>query len=255
MSDTNRQQALLELVLRLGDNSLVNGHRLSEWCSKGPILEEDLALANIALDCIGQARLLLTYAGEIEGKGRSEDDLAYGRLSAGYRNALLVEQPNGDFGVTIARQLYYTIYADLLYTALCKSTDTTLAGIAAKAIKENNYHLRHCSEWTLRLGDGTEESHNRIQAGLDDLWMFTGDLFAVTPADAQLVAEGVMPDFAAIHVQWKQQLSDILNKATLTMPADSWMQSGSRSGLHTEHLSYLLSEMQSLTRAYPGVSW
>lgn len=255
MSDTNRQQALLELVLRLGDNSLVNGHRLSEWCSKGPILEEDLALANIALDCIGQARLLLTYAGEIEGKGRSEDDFAYGRLSADYRNALLVEQPNGDFGVTIARQLYYTLYTDLLYTALSKSTDTTLAGIAAKAIKENQYHLRHCTDWTLRLGDGTEESHKRIQAGLDDLWMFTGDLFAVTPADAQLVAEGVIPDFASMHVQWKQQLSEVLNKATLTMPADGWMQSGSRKGLHTEHLSYMLSEMQSLTRAYPGVSW
>ncbi|MGL5890511.1 MAG: 1,2-phenylacetyl-CoA epoxidase subunit PaaC [Bacteroidia bacterium] len=255
MSDNNRQQALLEYVLRLGDSSLVNGHRLSEWCSKGPILEEDLALANIALDCIGQARLLLTYAGEIEGKGRTEDDLAYGRVSAEYRNALLTEQPNGDFGVTIARQLYYTIFTNLLYTALCKSTDATLAGIAAKALKENQYHLRHCTEWTLRLGDGTEESHRRIQVGFDDLWMFTGDLFAVTPADAQLVAEGVMPDFASIQAQWQQQLSEVLSKATLTMPQDGWMQSGSRTGLHTEHLSYLLGEMQTLTREYPGVNW
>lgn len=255
MSDTTKQQALFEILLRLGDNSLVLGHRLSEWCSKGPILEEDLALANISLDCIGQARLLLTYAGEVEGKGRSEDDFAYGRLSADYRNALLVEQPNGDFGVTIARQLYYTVFADMLYSALRQSTDAQLAGIAAKAHKEIQYHLRHCTEWTLRLGDGTEESHRRIQKGLDDLWMYTGDLFATTEADAQLVAAGILPDVAAMFEPWKKQLENILAQATLTLPQGTWMQKGSRQGIHTEPLSYLLGEMQTLTRAYPGVSW
>ncbi|MCA6365024.1 MAG: phenylacetate-CoA oxygenase subunit PaaC [Bacteroidetes bacterium] len=255
MSETNKQQALFEILLRLGDNSLVIGHRLSEWCSKGPILEEDLALANIALDCIGQARLLLTYAGETEGKGRSEDDLAYGRLSADYRNALLAEQPNGDFGVTIARQLYYTVFADLCYSALRQSTDAQLAGIAAKAHKEIQYHLRHCTEWTLRLGDGTEESHRRMQKGIDELWMYTGDLFASTEADAQLVAAGIIPDIASLHGPWKKQLESILSQATLTLPPDSWMQKGSREGVHTEALSYLLGEMQTLTRAYPGVNW
>jgi ring-1,2-phenylacetyl-CoA epoxidase subunit PaaC len=255
MSDTTKQQALFEILLRLGDNSLVLGHRLSEWCSKGPILEEDLALANIALDCIGQARLLLTYAGETEGKGRTEDDLAYGRLSADYRNALLVEQPNGDFGVTIARQLYYTVYADMLYSALRQSTDAQLAAIAAKAHKEIQYHLRHSTEWTLRLGDGTEESHSRIQKGIDELWMYTGDLFATTEADAQLLAAGIIPDMASLHGAWKKQLETILAQATLTLPQDSWMQKGSREGIHTESLSYLLGEMQTLTRAYPGVSW
>jgi ring-1,2-phenylacetyl-CoA epoxidase subunit PaaC len=255
MSDTTQQQALFEILLRLGDNSLVLGHRISEWCSKGPILEEDLALANISLDCIGQARLLLTYAGETEGKGRSEDDLAYGRLSADYRNALLVEQANGDFGVTIARQLYYTVFADLLYTALRQSTDAQLAGIAAKAHKEIQYHLRHCSEWTLRLGDGTEESNRRIQKGLNELWMYTGDLFATTDADAQLVAAGIIPDMASLAEPWKKQLEAILAQATLSLPQGNWMQKGSREGVHTEALSYLLGEMQTLTRAYPGVNW
>ncbi|MCU0434449.1 MAG: phenylacetate-CoA oxygenase subunit PaaC [Bacteroidia bacterium] len=255
MSETSHTKALFEILLRLGDNSLVLGHRLSEWCSKGPILEEDLALANISLDCIGQARLLLTYAGETEGKGRSEDDLAYGRLSADYRNALLVEMPNGDFGVTIARQLYYTVFADLLYSALRQSTDAQLAGIAAKAHKEIQYHLRHCTEWTLRLGDGTEESNRRIQKGFDELWAYTGDLFATTEADTQLVQAGIIPDVAALQAAWKTQIENILSQATLTLPQGTWMQKGSRQGIHTEHLSYLLGEMQSLTRAYPGASW
>lgn len=255
MATETNKKALLDIVLRLGDNALILGHRLSEWCSKGPILEEDLALANIALDYIGQARILLTYAGEVEGSGKTEDDWAYLRLSADYRNALLVEQANGDFAVTIARQLYYTVFSDLLLDQLQHSKDATLAGYAAKAKKESAYHFRHCSEWLLRLGDGTEESHARMQKGIDELWMYTGDLFATSPDDAQLVKEGIIPDFSSLREPWTKRIAEILTQATLTLPQETWMQEGSRQGLHTEKLSYLLGEMQSLTRAYPGAKW
>lgn len=255
MSDSTRNQALLEVVLRLGDSSLVLGHRLSEWCSKAPILEEDLALANMALDCIGQSRILLTYAGEVAGNGKTEDDWAYGRLSHDYRNALLTELENGDFAMTIARQFYYTTFIDLFLQQLKNSTDKTLAGYAAKAHKEVLYHHRHCTEWLLRLGDGTEESHQRMQHGLDELWAFTGDLFATLPSDAQLVAEGVIPDFAALQAPWLNRITEGIGQATLRMPEGTWMQHGSRTGVHTEKLSYLLSEMQSVTRAYPGLTW
>jgi ring-1,2-phenylacetyl-CoA epoxidase subunit PaaC len=255
MSDSTRNQALLEVVLRLGDSSLVLGHRLSEWCSKAPILEEDLALANMALDCIGQARILLTYAGEVAGNGKTEDDWAYNRLSHEYRNALLTELENGDFATTIARQFYYTTFADLVLQQLKTSTDATLAGYAAKAHKEVLYHNRHCTEWLLRLGDGTDESHQRMQRGLDELWAFTGDLFATLPSDAALVAAGVIPDFAALQAPWLNRIAESISQATLRTPAATWMQGGSRTGVHTEKLSYLLSEMQSVTRAYPGLTW
>jgi ring-1,2-phenylacetyl-CoA epoxidase subunit PaaC len=251
----NRQQALVQYILRLGDNALILGHRLSEWTANGPILEEDIALTNIALDLVGQSRMLLSYAGEIEGKGRTEDDLAYYRQSAEFRNALLTETDNGDFAQTIARQLFYSVFADQLLQGLQKSTDATLAGYAAKAIKENAYHLRHASEWTLRLGDGTDESKRRMQEGIDKLWMFTGDLFATTEADTLLVNEGVVPDVATFREAWLKRITAVLTEATLTVPESKWFQSGSREGVHTESLSYLLGEMQSLARAYPGAKW
>jgi ring-1,2-phenylacetyl-CoA epoxidase subunit PaaC len=249
-------QALFDFVIRLGDNNLILGHRLSELCSRGPFLEEDIATTNIALDLVGQARILLTYAGELEGKGRTEDDLAYGRMQDQFKNALITEQPNGDFGVTIARQLYYSAYAYLLLEALKESKDETLAGYAAKAIKETTYHWRHCSEWTIRLGDGTAESHQRMQDAIDLLWRYTDDLFAVVPGDAQLVSDGIIPDLRGLKQKWSEMISEVISRATLTMPAaDAWQMQGSRTGKHTEQLSYILGEMQVLPRAYPDAKW
>lgn len=250
------QDALFQFALRLGDNNLIHGHRLSEMCSYGPFLEEDIATTNIALDHIGQARLMLSFAGETEGKGRSEDDLAYGRMPEEFRNALLVEQSNIDFGVMTAKQLFYSTYAYLLQTELSKSKNETLAAYAVKALKETTYHLRHSREWTLRLGDGTEESHERMQEAVNSLWMYTGDLFATTEGDKLLLAEGIIPDLAAIRESWFNEIEKILKEATLVMPAkDAWQMKGSREGKHTEQLSYILGELQYLTRAYPGAKW
>lgn len=252
----NKQEALVEFVLRLGDNSLILGHRLSELCSRGPFLEEDIATVNIALDLVGQSRLLLSYAGDQEGKGRNEDDLAYGRVQHEFRNCLLAEQPNIDFAYTTARQLFYTAFAYLLQTELLKSKDEMLAGWAGKAIKETTYHWKHSSDWTVRLGDGTEESHARMQDAIDNLWRYTADLFATVESDKILVAEGIIPDLNSLKPKWDALIADVLSNATLKMPdANAWQQKGSREGKHTEHLSYLLGEMQSLTRAYPGAKW
>lgn len=252
----NKQEALVEFVLRLGDNSLILGHRLSELCSYGPFLEEDIATVNIALDLVGQSRILLSYAGELEGKGRSEDDLAYGRTQEQFRNSLLTEQPNGDFAVTMVRQLYYTGFAYLLQTELLKSKDERLSAWAGKAIKETTYHWKHCSDWTLRLGDGTEESHAKMQEAVNWLWRFTADLFAKTEGDKLLVADGIIPDIDALKPKWDELIATALKNATLSVPAaDAWQQKGSREGKHTEHLSYILGEMQYLARAYPGAKW
>ncbi len=252
----NKQEALVDYVLRLGDNSLIAGHRLSEWCSKGPFLEEDIAMTNIALDYVGASRILLTYAGEAEAKGRTEDDLAYFRTHDKFKNALLVEQPNGDFGVTIAKQFYYSIFNYLLYTELQKSKDETLAGFATKALKEVTYHVRHVNEWVLRLGDGTEESNARLQKGIDELWKYTNDLFATTEGDKLLQAEGIIPDVPALKSKWLEMISEVLQRATLIMPdVNAFQQKGSREGKRTEHLSYILGEMQSIARAYPGAKW
>jgi ring-1,2-phenylacetyl-CoA epoxidase subunit PaaC len=252
----NKQEALFEFVLRLGDSSLILGHRISELCSRGPFLEEDIATSNMALDLIGQSRILLTYAGQIEGKGRSEDDLAYARNQDQFRNVLLAEYENIDFAYTITRQFFCSVFANLLQTELLKSKDETLAGYAGKAIKETNYHLRHSAEWMIRLGDGTEESRNRTQTAVNALWSFTGDLFASTEADALLVAEGIMPDLSSLKAKWLNQISDLLKRATLEVPDENaWQQKGSRKGVHTEHLSYILGELQFLPRAYPGAKW
>jgi ring-1,2-phenylacetyl-CoA epoxidase subunit PaaC len=254
-ANITKQQALFEYCLRLGDNNLVLGHRLSEWCGHGPILEEDIAMINIALDHVGQSRMMLQYAAEVEGKGRSEDDLAYLRDVMDFRNFMLVEQPNGDFAVTMVRQLLMTDYNFHLYTALLSSKDATIAAFAEKSLKEVTYHLRHTAEWVVRLGDGTAESKERAQNAIDDLWMFTGELFDMDEVDAVLIKEGIVPDLKGIKASWDKTIDEVLERATLARPKSTFMMSGSRKGKHTEHLGYLLAEMQFLPRAYPGAQW
>jgi ring-1,2-phenylacetyl-CoA epoxidase subunit PaaC len=248
-------QSLFGYVLALADDALVLGHRLSEWSGWAPMLEEDIALSNLALDLVGQARLLYAYAGEVEGKGRDEDRLAYLRDEQAYRNVLLVEQPNGDFAATMVRQLLYAAFMHPYYQALRVSADRRLAEIAAKAVKEMAYHVRHAAEWVVRLGDGTQESHARAAAALDELWMYTGELFAMDDSERALAAAGIAVDRAAIRPQWDATLDAVLRDATLQRPADRWMQSGGRSGRHSEHLGHMLAEMQVLHRAHPGATW
>ena len=240
-------------LLRRADDALILGHRLSEWTGHAPVLEEELALANIALDLIGQSRALYEHAGTLT--GHSEDQLAYLRDAGAWRNCLLVELPNGDFAVTFARLLLFATFADLFWRAAMASTDATLAAIAAKAEKETAYHVRHAAEWLIRLGDGTAESHRRAQAAIDDLWPYTGELFATDAADAAQIDEGVIPDPAALRETWNSTIAAILRRATLIQPTDGWMHAGGRAGRHTEHLGYLLAEMQYLQRTYPGATW
>jgi ring-1,2-phenylacetyl-CoA epoxidase subunit PaaC len=246
---------LVQYALRLADNALVLGHRLSEWCGHAPMLEEDIALANMALDLIGQARLLYAYAAEVEGEGRDEDQLAYLRDAGQYRNLLLTEQPNGDFAFTIARQSLYSAFVVPFWRALAGSRDETLAAIAAKAEKETAYHLRHCAEWLIRLGDGTAESHTRAQDALDELWPYTGELFEADAVERGLIERGVAVDPQALRAEWDETVETVLAEAMLRRPADGWMQSGGRSGRHSEHLGHLLAELQFLQRAYPGAKW
>lgn len=254
MDDTTRQD-LFHYLLRLGDDRLILGHRLSEWCGHGPILEEDIALANIALDLIGQANLLLQLAGKVEGQGRDQDALAYFRDTTEFRNVLLVEVPNGDFGDTIVRQFLYSLHALLVLDALQRCAHPELAGIAAKAVKETRYHVRHSGEWLVRLGDGTAESHDRVQASLDRLWRYTGELFAGDDVEARLVAQGLAVAPASVREAWDAQVREVAGLATLTLPADVYMQRGGRSGRHTEHLGHLLAEMQIVARSHPGAKW
>jgi ring-1,2-phenylacetyl-CoA epoxidase subunit PaaC len=245
---------LFEYLLRLGDDRLVLGHRLSEWCGHGPVLEEDIALANVALDLIGQATHFLRLAGQVEGKGRDEDALAYFRDAIDYRNVKLVELPNGDYGRTIVRQFLFDAWSVLLLEELQRASHTELAGIAAKAYKEARYHVRHSGEWVLRLGDGTEESHRRAQTALDELWPYTGELFAADEVD-RLLAGAITPEPAALEPAWREVVSDVVRRATLTQPPDEYMHSGGRQGRHTEHLGHLLDEMQILARSHPGAKW
>ncbi|MBN8692148.1 MAG: phenylacetate-CoA oxygenase subunit PaaC [Bacteroidetes bacterium] len=246
---------LFVYTLRLADNSLVLAQRLSEWTGHGPFLEEDLALTNVALDTFGTATSLLEYAAQVEGKGRSADDLAYFRHEREYTNVLLVEQPNGDYAKTIVRQAFVDHFNLLLYTELAKSKDETIAGIAQKAIKEVTYHVRHSSSWVLRFGDGTEESHNRAQEAVNELWRFTGELFEMDDVENKLVKEGIVVNTSLLKEKWEKQITDLLTKATLKKPESSFMQSGGRKGMHTEHLGYLLSEMQTVPRMYPNAKW
>lgn len=250
------QEALFKYCLRIADSSLIIGHRLSEWCGHGPILEEDIAMTNMALDYVGQARTLFAYAAEVEGKGRTEDDLAYLRLEREYTNALLCERPNGDFAETCLRQYLFSVYTYHLYTALSKSSNETIAGFATKSVKEVAYHKRHTGGWMLRLGDGTEESHQRAQDALNSLWMWTGDLFDMDDSDQQMIDAGIGTDLNAIKSVWEAEVTELLQKATLSIPETSgWMQTGSKKGMHSEHLGFILAELQYLQRSYPGCNW
>jgi ring-1,2-phenylacetyl-CoA epoxidase subunit PaaC len=246
---------LFAYVLGLADDALVLGHRLSEWSGRAPMLEEDIALSNLALDLIGQARLLYEYAGQLEGKGRDEDRLAYFRDAQEYRNLLLVEQPNGDFATTVVRNLFYSAFMHPYYSALASSRDEQLGGIAAKAVKEMAYHQRHTSEWVIRLGDGTEESHRRAAQAVDDLWGYTGELFEMSAEEMKLAVAGVAVDRASIRASWEATVARVLAEATLDKPASRYMQTGGRAGRHGEHLGKMLAEMQVLARAHPGVTW
>lgn len=249
------ENALFEYLLRLGDDSLILGHRLSEWCGHGPILEEDIALTNLSLDLIGQTTELLKYAGQVEGKGRTEDDIAFLRFDKDYRNLLLVERPNGDFGVTIMRQFLFDAYRKPLFERLVNSSDETIAAIAAKSLKETKYHLKHSSEWVIRLGDGTEESHIRVQDALNDLWKYAAELFYEDEVDATLKANGVLPEMDSLKQEWETTVNSVLKEATLKIPENNWEQVGGRKGLHSEYLGYILAELQYMQRAYPNMEW
>lgn len=246
---------LFEYLLRLGDDRLVLGHRTSEWCGHGPILEEDIALANIALDLVGQATLAYEYAARVEGGTRDADALAFLRDAREYRNALMVELPNGDFAVTIVRQFLFSTYAMHQWEALTASTDRDIAGLAAKAANEARYHVRHSAEWVARLGDGTDESHGRAQDALDDLWRFTGELFLTDNTEQPLVRARVAADSSTLATAWRADVETVIARATLRAPGDGYMQRGGRAGIHTEHLGHLLAEMQVLPRTYPGAKW
>jgi ring-1,2-phenylacetyl-CoA epoxidase subunit PaaC len=246
---------LVLYALRRADDALILGHRLSEWCGHAPMLEEDMALANMGLDLLGQARELYSYAAKVEGKDNDEDTFAYLRDVRQYRNLLLVERPNGDFAQTMARQFFYAAFADLYWRAMMASRDMTLAAVAAKSEKESAYHVRHCSEWMVRLGDGTDESHRRAQAAVDALWAYTGEMFAVDDDERSLIDAGIAVDPAGLRPQWLDTVSGALREATLTLPENDWMQQGGRSGRHSEHLGHLLSELQSMQRSFPGATW
>jgi ring-1,2-phenylacetyl-CoA epoxidase subunit PaaC len=253
--DRALHEALLRYVLRLGDTSLVLGQRLGEWVGHAPTLEEDLGLANLALDLIGQARLLLTYAGELEGRERDEDALAYLRDAPEFFNLALAEQPNGDFGCTIVRQWLIDSWQLEIYTSLQESTDSRLAAIAAKALKETRYHYRFSSGWLVRLGDGTAESHERAQRAVDELWRFTGELFAPDEVDERMAAAGIAPPLSTAAAHWSARVDEDLRAASLKRPAAQPYPWHGKRGVHTEHLGYVLAEMQHLQRTYPGARW
>jgi len=265
-------------TLQIADTALINGHRLSEWCGHGPVLEQDIAISNIALDHLGQARSLYQYAAEqfnqlstdekleiftspalqqkIEkGELLDEDDLAYLRDGWDFHNLLLVEQPNKDWAYTVARSFYLDTYNFFFFTALQNSKDETLAAIAEKSLKEVSYHLRWSSEWVIRLGDGTVESHERMQDAINDRWMFTGELLTMSEAEKAMLQQNVAIDLIAIAGSWKERTASVLTEATLKVPAESWMQQGGKQGTHTEHLGYVLAELQFMQRAYPNMEW
>ncbi len=253
--DEVQQEAHCHYVLRLADTSLVLGQRLAEWIGHAPALEEDLALANLSLDLIGQARLLLTYAGELEGRGRDEDALAFLRDAPEFMNLALAEQPSGDFGHTIVRQWLIDSWQLEIYGSLEHSSDTRLTAIAAKALRETRYHYRFSSGWLVRLGDGTAESHRRMQRALDDLWRFTPELFAPDDIDERMSRTGIAPSLPELAPHWSARVEGDLRAATLTRPATQPYPWHGKRGVHTEHLGHLLGEMQHLQRTYPGARW
>ncbi|WP_238364112.1 1,2-phenylacetyl-CoA epoxidase subunit PaaC [Mesobacterium pallidum] len=248
--------ALHEFLLRTGDNCLILGHRVSEWCGHAPVLEEDIALANTALDLLGQTKLWLTYAAEVEGKGRSADDLAFLRDAWDFRNVLLTEVPNGDFGRTMMRQYLFDQYHLLMLQGLAQSSDETVRGIAAKAVKEVAYHVDRSRDTVVGLGDGTDESHRRMQEALDYLWPYVGEMFASDTVDAEMAEGGISPDPASLRDAWDAAVADTMAEATLALPDSRFHHKGGRDGrMHTEHLGHMLTQMQWLQRAYPGATW
>jgi ring-1,2-phenylacetyl-CoA epoxidase subunit PaaC len=247
--------AHLEYVLRLADNALVLGQRLSEWCGHAPVLEEELALANVALDLIGQSRLLLSHAGRLEGTGRGEDQLAFVRLEPQYRNLTLLELPNADFGRTVTRNFLFSAFQRELWQALLGSPDRELAAIAEKSLKETRYHLRHSADWVVRLGDGTDESHARVQSAVDYLWPYTAELFTEDAVDDEVSAAGVGVAWSTLEQAWDAAVRPVLAEATLTVPGRTAFHSRGKLGVHSEYLGHLLAEMQQLQRSYPGAQW
>ncbi len=247
--------ALYQYTLKLADDSLILAQRLGEWTGHGPFLEEDLALTNVTLDIFGRAKSLMEYAAKLQGEGKSEDDLAFHRHERQFVNCLICEQANGDYAKTILRQAFIDSFDILLYTALSKSKDETLAGIAAKSVKEIVYHKRHSHSWVNRFGNGTEESKKRLQTAMNELWRFTGELFESTEEDKKLAAEGLAVDFASLKEAWEKDIHALLQQANLQIPENTYMQTGGRKGVHTEHLGFLLSEMQVLPRMLPEAKW
>lgn len=256
-------RALLDYLLRLADSDLVLAQRLGEWVGHGPVLEEDIATTNVGLDLLGQARLWFAYAGEVEarvaGAGRTEDQFAFLRDAGGFRNLLLVEQPNGSYADTIARQFYFDVGHELLLRGLAGSADARVAGIAAKALKEVRYHAERSADWVIRLGDGTDESHGRMQRAIDHLWMYTGEMFEADAIDLELIDARIACDARALAAPWRQRVGAVLAEAALDPPQGTWMQGaggrGGRQGVHTEHIGPMLAQMQWLQRAYPGAQW
>ena len=248
--------AKIQYLLRQGDNALILSQQLSQLCGKGPALEEDMALTNVALDLLGQTRMWLTYAGELEGKGRDEDRLAYHRDAIDFRNVLLVEQPNASYAETMMRQFLFDTWHYFLMQGLLQSSDPRIAEIAEKSFKEVTYHLRRSGDLVVRLGDGTDISRARMQAALDDLWMYSGEVFIYDEIDNAMVEQGIAPKAQDLRAAFLDHVNDILLEATLTMPSpDAWMQRGGKQGRHSEHLGFILAEMQFLQRAYPGAEW
>jgi len=254
---------LFEYLQRLGDTDVVLAQRLGEWIGHGPVLEEDIALANVGLDLLGQGRMWLSYAGEVEArfrdKGRSEDQLAFLRDGGAYRNLLLAEMPNGDFAVTMARQIYFDQFHLLQLRALSRSSDPRIAEIASKGVKEVTYHAERSMDWVIRLGDGTDESHERMQRALDALWMYTGEMFAADATELALAEAGIGVDPRTLREPWQAAVAAVIGEATLELPTSEWMQGsgnrGGKQGIHTEHLGHLLAEMQHLQRTHPGSQW
>jgi ring-1,2-phenylacetyl-CoA epoxidase subunit PaaC len=246
---------LVTFLLRLADDHLILGHRLSEWCGHAPMLEEDLAMPNIALDLIGQARALYQYAAEVEGEGRTEDDFAYLRREREYLNCLMVERPNGDFAHTMLRQLYFAAFMHAFWQKATTSTDETIAGIAAKAVKEVAYHIRHCGEWVIRLGDGTEESARRMQAAVEALAPYVGELFETDDVTEAVADAGIAPDLPSLRAAFDRTVERIFAEAHLEMPETGWLQTGGRKGRHGEAMGYLLADLQYMQRTFPGAVW
>ncbi len=251
----NTKDALIKYCTRLADNNLILGQRLAEWCSRGPILEEDLAMTNISLDLFGEAESIYEYISTLTDNHLSADDIAFLRSEREYSNTLLVELPNGDFAYTMAKQFLYASFAKLLYTSLLNSNDETLKGLSEKALKEVKYHIRHSSEWLIRFGNGTSESKTRVQNALNDIWKYTDDMFEMDEVDNELISTGIAFDLKDIYTQWNFSVSEILKEAKLTKPSNGLSIKGGYKGIHTEHLGHILTEMQYLQRAHPGAKW